>query len=261
MQITVERYGHPDLAGAMLRKSFSRSPVRAAYWAPGKSVFFALISAGVWPAALLLYRLWLYGSFQRFRAGELAKWAEQRAGSSGAPYARLVRLVRPTAEITLGIFCIWIALACGFWLAAWFTLARFDVVASFPVDPRRCLPAMVFVIAIFLASIFQMLAVIKLRLRVEQLIERLNVWGIHVSRKTVDPNLPRFVLWPIGLLLLGLPSILLHWRWMAFWQIAVAASVLAAEVQRGYITVADRRMRLAVARAIGRILYGPGRKP
>jgi hypothetical protein len=114
------------------------------------------------------------------------------------------------------------------------------------------------VVAVPTASILLMLGILSLRLRLTQLIERLAIWdlAIRVPRRSLD--LPQFVLWPLTGFAVVMPLILLQKRWAAFWLIAAIAGMLAAEVQRGYIIVADRRLRIAVARAIGRIMYGPG---
>jgi len=242
----------------MLRKSFARGTIRAIYVGPLQSLLMALLTAGVWPTGLLLTRLWLYASFQRFRGGELARWAAYRNGVRDEPYAHLVRRIRPTGVLVFaGVFWI-VAAAAGLVIVVSFARWHLGWSPPLPADPRRCAPMVVLMVAGFATSIFHILAVLQIRLKMSQLIGRLAIWQIVISKNAGKADLPGFVLWPQALFVVAAPLLWLHWRWSAYWLIAAVAAMLAAEVQRGYITVADRRLRIAVARAIGRIMYGPG---
>lgn len=237
--VTIEHFTRDDLRGAMLFRAFARSAPRAIFLRPGRSILLAVLTAGLFPTGLLLSRLWMIASFHRFRVAELSRWLGLLAADAPLEAAPPIRRIRPTGILLL---------AWSFWFAGLIT----GVAAAGAAGYRSRLITIA-VAAVAAAGFMQVLAVATLRLRVAQFFGLPEVRRSLGKIGAVDPSLPGWTLWPMALLpAVAFPFLLLHWRLVALWTIAAVSSLLAAEVQRGYITVADRRLRYAVARAIGR---------
>jgi hypothetical protein len=255
-QFLVERFGPDDLRGAMLRRSYVRRHHRALAHHPVRAGFEALLTAGLWPTGRLISRLWAYATQHRYRAGELADWLADRRGVEGRPYLRLIRRTCPQVLFPLAV-ALWLVAAgtmaigligaIGGWLGHW----------PVPGGAWRVW-SMAYSAAIGGAGLSHVSAVMQVRLRVEQAMERLGVLGLNFDPVRTGRDLPAWVLWP----LLLLPAVVLvgvatgSGRAVLAWGLGASVGMLAAEVQRGYISVADRRARVAVARAIGPLLYG-----
>ena len=238
----------------MLRKSFSRAPNRTLFAHPISALIQTLATAGLWPTGVLIWRLWLYAAHHRFRAGELLWWLSGGDTPPAVPAA--VRRIRPTGLLVAALIAwllaaaSWIALV-GRALPAWM-----EWTAPLPTDPRRSYLALAATGLLIVAAMLQIVAILTLRLRVEQFFRRLNLAVPRMRLTLPDPPLPAWTIWPM---LLAAPWVLL-WlsgsRWLGWWTIGVIVAMLAGEAQRGYISVTDRRLRYAVARRIGFLLNG-----
>jgi hypothetical protein len=255
--IVVEQLGATDLHGAMLRKSFSRGPNRALYWPPARSLIAALLTAGLLPTGFLLWRLWLYASHHKFRAVELAAWmrapgppqfGDRIHGHLSASGPFNLRTIRPVPIFIVGALC-WSG-ACALLV----TIAANWVGLLDLVSRSHDLTVVLFAAMSMAASLAQLASVLSLRMRVHGYFARPDLKAIAYATADVDPNLPMWSLWPVLLSPLVIVAKLADSRVAALWIIAALVSALAAEVQRGYITVADRRLRYAIARQIGALM-------
>lgn len=258
--VTVIDLAPADLRGALLRKSFSRSPNQALYWSAGRSVPAAILTGGLLPAAVLLRRLWRYASHQRFRGGELLDWL--RGGDVLTPPGDRpadLRRVRPTGLLVAA----GIAWAAGAVLVAWLALraaaSAVGWATPLPADPRHAPAAMAAVAALSASSVLQVVAILSLRLKVERFVARLERAAPALAPVRADPTMPAWTLWPMLLAIPWAALWLAGHRWAAAWLMPAVVALLASEAQRGYITVTDRRLRYALARRIGFLLYGGGR--
>jgi hypothetical protein len=254
--ITVENFAPADLHGAMLRKSFSRPANRALFWPAIQSLIAAFLTAGLLPTGFLLWRLWLYATHQRFRAGDLAKWL--RASDPPQfdymirpilPAVFNLRSVRPTSIFIVAAVC-------------WLTACAMPIISLaaagglIDISPRaRDLLLVLFFALISAAAMALLATILALRMRVHGYFARPDLKSIAVTAISVDPNLPLWTLWPALLSPLAVIAKLLDSRLAALWVVAALVAMLAAEVQRGYITVADRRLRYTVARAIAALMW------
>ncbi|MDW8263361.1 MAG: hypothetical protein RMJ35_12610 [Phycisphaerales bacterium] len=150
---------------------------------------------------------------------------------------------------------VMIALSLAGWLSAVLAgglLLLWQIVGWLtPDEARRSLLAFFLVAGVGAASLFQIGAVLRLSLRMWCFGQSCRRQGLLIRLPEPWRNLPTQVLWPMLIAPLAIP---LQWTdhpWPALWLTCVSFALLAAEVQRGYITVADRRLRLALARAIG----------
>lgn len=257
-QVTVIDLGPDDLAGAMLRKSFSRPPNRALYVRPFHGLLIALLTAGLMPTGLLIRRLWLYASHQRFRATELAEWLADGKSLSG----QALRWIRPTGLIVA---------AGGVWSIATMLAVYAGLTAVTGWTPAVRIRGL-YVEAMALTAMLQILSVLILRMRVERCLCMLcNASGHDGSGKRAFAALrsgleqtlgrsaiPLASLWPMLMVIPWSLVWLAGWRTAAAWLAGGIMATLAAEVQRGYITVSDRRMRYALARRINALLRRSG---
>jgi hypothetical protein len=101
--------------------------------------------------------------------------------------------------------------------------------------------------ALVASSILQIVAILTLRMRTAQFFGHL----LHVH---APPSLPGWVLWPLLLVLPFVGLWMCGWRGVAVGLIPAVFATLASEVQRGYITVTDRRLRYAVARRLSLLM-------
>lgn len=252
--VSITDLGPADLAGAMLRKSFSREPNRTLFARPIAAAAQMLATAGVWPTGMLIWRLWLYASHQRFRAGELLSWL----GDPAETHPPAVRRIRPTWLLVAALVAWVLAALALAGLVGQAILAWAGWVDPLPSDPRRSTPALSAAGLIIAASILQIVSVLTVRLRMEQFCRRLSAAEPRLRLRVPDPAIPAWCVWPM---LLAVPWAGLWiggYRWLAWWLMPAIVALLAAEVQRGYITVTDRRLRYAIARRIGFLL--PGRR-
>jgi hypothetical protein len=229
----------------MLRKSFARGPSQKLFLSPIRTLVWAALTAGLMPTALLILRLWFYASHQRFRAGELVRWL-----SDGSADARLAtRSIRPTAPLLVA------AVAVAFSVFSMIGWVAWAAVVSLPRSPGRFPPAVGLAMSVIVASLSQVITIFTLRLRMQQFVGRLNrAAGLRV--RTTDPRIPAWTVWPMLLIVPWSALWLAGFRWTAWWLMPAIVATLAAETQRGYITVTDRRARYAIARRVGRFLPG-----
>lgn len=261
-QVVVESLGGKDLAGAMLRRSFSRRPNKSLYWPPLPAVAVAFITAGLWPGGLLIYRLWKYATHQRFRAGELALWVRKpnppviQSMSAGSPVHDVHWTeIMPRFAIRMSMLCWLVAVAIG-GVIALNLLLDFQFLQSRSGSTRMMV---IWFVLISLACMLHISAVFGLRERVESCFCRRDM-RLALLRASRTRNMPLWCLWPAVLALFSIPVKLAGFQFAAMWIVTATAAVLASEIQRGYITVADRRLRLSVARAIGAAMYSEARR-
>lgn len=261
-QVIVESLGDKDLAGAMLRRSFSRRPNRNLYWAPLPAVVAAFFTAGLWPSGLLIYRLWTYATHQRFRAGELARWVRTpnppiiQSMNSGSPVHDVHwTKIMPRFTIHLSMLCWLAAVAIG-GVIALNLLFNFEFLQSRSGSTRM---TVIWFVLTSLACMLHISAVFGLRERVESCLTRRDM-RLPLSSAPGSRNMPLWSLWPAALATLSIPVKLAGFQFAAVWIVTATAAVLASEIQRGYISVADRRLRLSVARAIGAAMYSEARR-
>lgn len=234
-----------DRRGWSLRKAYSRPANGSLYLKPLQALTIAIASMGLLPTGLLLSRLWMAASYQRFCAGELARWLGLIDPEADSGNVSPIRRIRPTGCLLVG-WAMW-AVAAGCGLAA----GGMAIAGTGPAKTMLMLAGA----ASAAASCCQLMAIASLRLRVHQFIHRREVLDRLRPVSPVDPALPGWSVWPLALIAASeIILVGLGFRPAAVWMVAAGASVLAAEVQRGYITVADRRLRFAVARAIARKL-------
>jgi hypothetical protein len=236
----------------MLRKSFSRAPNRTLFAHPISALIQTLATAGLWPTGVLIWRLWLYASHQRFRAGELLWWLSGGDAPPAVPAA--VGRIRPTGLLVAALVAWLLALIAWVGVIGRAMLAWMEWTTPLPTDPRQSYPALTAAVLLIVATMLQIVAVLTLRLRVEQALQRLNRAVPRLRLTMPDPTLPAWTIWPM---LLAAPWVIL-WlsghRWLGWWTIGVLVAMLAGEAQRGYISVTDRRLRYAIARRIGFLL-------
>ncbi|HRK30749.1 MAG TPA: hypothetical protein PLD59_06690 [Tepidisphaeraceae bacterium] len=253
--VTVKSLGHHDLPGSMLRASFRRRGPAQFYFSPASALVMSLLTAGLFPTGLLLVRVWMYATPHRFRARELMTWLADGDRAISPMWRAMLARVRPTAPL---------AAAGGLWLIALGGAAVLVVQGlhwlaggpPLPADARRSVGLLVAGAGSALASLALLLSTLQLRLHLWRLMARLPVLELDCRKDPARFDLPRWVVWPVA----GAPVVLAltagGWLWPAMWLMSSVVATLAAEVQRGYIIVADRRLRVAVARAIGGIMYG-----
>lgn len=260
VQIQVLELSPRNLRGAALRRSFARSPNQALFWRAKRAVVAATLTAGILPTGLLLLRLWRYAAHHRFRAGELVQWlhASESTMSPGRPPGVVARL-RPSG-VLLAAGMAWVTgTTCAVMVAG---SALLSLLSGFggPRDDPRASPVALAGVALLTASSFlQILAILVLRLRVERCIQRLSLAAVSLGPVRAAPELPVWVVWPMILIVPWAAVWLAGSRWAAIWAVPAVFAVLASEVQRGYITVSDRRLRYAIARRIGFLLNSEGR--
>lgn len=260
VQFQVLELSPRNLRGAALRRSYARSPNQALFWRVKRAVVTATLTAGILPTGLLLLRLWRYAAHHRFRAGELVQWL--RASGCIMPRGRppgVVERLRPSA-VLLAAGMAWATGTTCAVIIAGSALLRLPSGLDGPRDDPRASPVALAGVALLTASSFlQILAILVLRLRVERFIQRLSLAAVSLGPVRAAPELPVWVLWPMTLIVPWAAVWLGGYRWAAIWAVPAVFAVLASEVQRGYITVTDRRLRYALARRIGFLLNGEGR--
>jgi len=254
-RVTLEDLAPGDLRGAALRKSYARSPNQALFWRPRRTMLLALLTAGTAPTGVLLLRLWKYATHHRYRAAELVRWlggSESSLQSRG----RWTDGLQPTGALLLagtawaaGGACV--AVTAGVGIAA---LMRGG--GGLTHDPRDSLIALSAIALLAGSSLVQIVAILTLRLRVDQFVRRLEQAAVRLRPVRSAPELPGWVVWPMVLIVPWSAVWLAGYRWVAVWMMPAIFAVLASEVQRGYITVTDRRLRYALARRIGFLLHG-----
>jgi hypothetical protein len=265
--VTVEELAHRDLLGRMLRKSFSREPHRRLYWPTRRALVRGLLTAGAWPALVLLWRLSRYADHQRYRGRMLLDWvrvnmrqespAARNADPSEIPPLKLINRVRPVALMYLAGLC-YLAAVVGLMIAmarpSFFDRLHFGGVSGLFI----LLPAAW--VAMMIGSLLHGLAIIVLHWRFARFAAGLGEYGFTLRPRAFEP--PR-VAPAAAVLLAALPLIaapLLYFLWPVGAAVGFAIGpLLAAEQQRGYITHADSRLRYAIARRIGAELYAAPR--